>query len=188
MADEKKHPSLESDDQDYSRIYEKMRTRMLRLFGHQPWLQDVIHNAFETFLHKKHTFRGQGTIESFAERIALNTARNQMRLQKRTALVHDLVRQSPQWPGLTPTPEAETEDRDRIRRLTAVLERLRPGYRIPYLLYHVENRSIREIASVVDATEAAIRKRIARAKSQIHKLARKDPVLAEWLDSMEAEK
>jgi RNA polymerase sigma factor (sigma-70 family) len=154
---------------------------MLRLFGRQPWVKDVLHNAYETFLDKRHTFRGEGTIEAFADSIALNKARDQMRRQQRTAIVHDLLRQSPQWSQIVPTPDVETDLRERMRRLTAIIEGIGPTYRIPYLLYNVENRTVPEIARIEQTTEAAIRKRLTRAREKIYAEARLDPVLAEWL-------
>lgn len=178
MVDKSKDKN--SDD---SAIYERIRTRMLGMFGQKPWVQDVIQTAFESYLRKKHTFRGEGSIEAFSDSIALNAARDCMRRQKRKHLVLSLFAEHGQWAPLTPTPESETEDRDRIRRLQSILESLGPKYRIPYLLYYVENVKIAEIAEIEGVSEEAIRKRITRARARIRSLARDDPVLAEWLDT-----
>lgn len=172
---------------DLDAVYERMRRRMLRLFGHQVWLDDALQSAFEVFLRKRHTYRGEGSIEAFGEAIALNVARDWMRKQRRTILVHEIVAERGAWPSLTPGPAEEAEHRDRIRRLKLVLARLRPGLRMAYLLYHTENRTVAEIAEIEGATEAAIRKRIERARNEIHARARKDPVLKEWLEGMRSE-
>ena len=168
---------------DDSAIYERIRARMLGMFGQKPWVQDVIQTAFESFLRKKHTFRGEGSMEAFADAIAMNAARDCMRRRKRKHFFLSLFAEHGPWSPLTPTPEAETEDRDRIRRLQAIMESLGPKYRIPYLLYYVENVKIAEIAEIEGVSEEAIRKRITRARARIRDLAREDPVLAEWLET-----
>ncbi len=71
-------------------VYERMRTRMLRMFGREPWVEDVAHAAFETFLEKRHTLRDEGSVDAFALRIALNAARDVMRRQRRTTILDDL--------------------------------------------------------------------------------------------------
>ena len=157
---------------------------MLRLFGPQAWLDDVLQAAIEAFLRKKHMHRGEGSLAAFAEVIALNTARDWMRRQRRTVLVWELFSERGPWPAPSPGPAEEMEDRDRIRRLTVILERLKPSSRIAYLLYHVENRTVPEIAEIEGASEAAIRKRLSRAREEIHRRARMDPVLTEWLDNV----
>lgn len=185
MGDGERHPSSTEDDRDDAGIYERMKARMLRLFGHQPWIEDVIHTAYAKFMQSRGSFRGEGSLEAFADRIALNTARDVMRRQKRTAIVHDLLRQAPRWPSLPPSPDVQTEERERMRRLHHLLERLDPIYRIPYLLYHVENRTLEEIAFLENVTTEAIKKRLTRARRKLHARARKDPVLREWLDGIE---
>jgi RNA polymerase sigma-70 factor (ECF subfamily) len=172
---------------DHAAIYERMKARMLGMFGQRPWVQDVIQTAFESFLRKEHTFRGEGRIEAFADAIVLNAARDHMRRQKRSSFFLSLFAEHDEWPPLTRTPEAETADRDRIRRLQTILESLGPRYRLPYLLYYVENMPLAEIARVEGVSEEGIRKRITRARARIHSLARKDPVLAEWLETFRGE-
>lgn len=160
---------------------------MLRLFGPQTWLDDVLQSAIETFLRKKHTYRGEGSLEAFADSIALNTARDWMRKQRRTVLMRELVAERGAWPAPSPGPAEEMQDRDRIRRLNLILGRLRPKLRMAYLLYNMENKNVDEIAELEGASPAAIRKRISRARDEIHRRARTDPVLAEWLDNIRKE-
>ena len=190
MSEEGKRPDEGSrPGPDAASVYERMRSRMLRLFGRQPWMEDVLQSAFEVFLRKRHTFRGEGSMEAFADAIAINTARDWMRRQRRSVILHELVSDRGDWPALTPGPAEEAEGRDRIRRLKVILSRLRPKHRMAYLLYYVENRTVAEIASLEGASEDAIRKRIERARQEIHARAGRDPVLADLLDgTKEAER
>jgi RNA polymerase sigma factor (sigma-70 family) len=179
---------IEGSDPDLATIYERMQARMLRMFGPQSWLDDVVHSAMETFIRKKHTVRDPSAVQAFADRIAINAARDWMRRQRRTILVAELFTDRGTWDPVSPGPAEEMEDRDRIRRLNLILSRLAPRYRIAYLLYHVENRTVPEIAEIENASEAAIRKRLTRARDQIHARARRDPVLKDWLESIGREK
>ncbi len=167
------------------RLYGRMMSRMLGLFGHRPWVADVVHSAFETFLRKRDTWRGEGSIEAFADAIALNAARDCMRRQRLTAIWDALTSGQDDWPALAPSPEAETADRDRVRRLQAVLEKIGPKLRIPYLLRNVEGMAIEDIARIEGASVQAVRKRITRARAKVHARALKDPVLKEWLAGIE---
>ena len=162
-------------------IYARMMSRMQGLFGRQPWIEDVVHTAFESYLAKSGTFRGEGSVESFADSIVLNAARDVMRRQRRTVMLREIFQVRGDWPAIAPAPDVVAEDRDRLRRLNAILERMGPTTRMPYLLHHVEGASVAEIAGIEGATEDAIRKRITRAGRELRERAGKDPVLAEWL-------
>ena len=161
---------------------------MQRLFGRQPWVEDVVQSAFESFLARRDTYRGDGSIESFADSIVLNAARDVMRRRRRAVLLRKIFQVRGDWPAMPPAPDEQAEDMDRLRRLNAILESMGPTTRLPYLLHHVENMSVAEIARVEGASEDAIRKRITRARSEIHRRAAMDPVLAEWLEGEKTRK
>lgn len=159
---------------------------MLGLFGHQGWIEDVVNSAFQSFLEARHTLRDEASAQAFADRIALNAARDRMRSQRRRTFLDEIFLGAPTWMPLAPTPDVHTRDRDLIRRLNDVMTHLGPRIRLPYLLYHVEGRTVAEIARIEGATEHAIYKRIARARAEIRRRARQDPVLSEWLDEVGA--
>jgi RNA polymerase sigma-70 factor (ECF subfamily) len=166
---------------DLEDIYQRMRRVALRLLGHRDDIDDVVQAAMEAFLKARESYRGEGSIESFAVGIAANVSRNWMRKQRRSILVQEFVAEREQWPDLAQGPEDEVQGRDRLRRLVEILKRLKPKYRTAYVLYHVENRTVAEIAEIEKASESAVRTRILRARREVHRRARRDPVLSEWL-------
>jgi RNA polymerase sigma-70 factor (ECF subfamily) len=175
------------DEPEYEVIYEKMRAMARRLFGYQDGYEDVVQISMEQFLKARKSFRGEGSLLAFAQGITANVARNYMRKQRRGVLMHEVVADRTDWPDLTPGPEEKAADRDKLRRLVEILERLKPKYRIAYLLYHVDNRTVPEIAGMEGTSEGAIRQRILRARREIHRRARKDAVLAEWLEGFQGD-
>ena len=62
-----------------------------------------------------------------------------------------------------PLPDKVIEDRDRLNRLKAGLDRLHPRTRQIFLLYRVEEMKQREIAALLALSESAVEKQIAKA-------------------------
>lgn len=54
--------------------------------------------------------------------------------------------------------------------LEAALARLREEYRLPLMLYYFDGRSTKNIAEILDITEAAAQTRLSRARKQLRKL------------------
>jgi RNA polymerase sigma-70 factor (ECF subfamily) len=162
-------------------VYARVRRTVFRLLGYREDLEDIVQAAMEGFVKSHGSFRGEGSLEGFADAIAANVARTWMRRQRRTVLLREIVAERDAWPDLGEGPEEETQTLDRLRRLTEILEKIKVEYRMACLLYYVENKTVAEIARTEGTSENAIRLRILRGRRAIRRHAGKDPVLAEWL-------
>jgi RNA polymerase sigma-70 factor (ECF subfamily) len=170
---------------DLDEIYARMRRRVFRMFGYRDDIEDIVQAAMEAFVKAKSTFRGEGSIEGFAEAITANVARTWMYKHRRVAAVHAMVAEHEPWPKLEPAPSEEAERKDKLRRLLAIIERLKPKYRMAVLLYYVEGKSVAEIAKSEGCTENAAYVRISRGRKEIRRRAKRDPVLAEMLEELD---
>ena len=69
------------------------------------------------------------------------------------------------------------ENRDYSELYRAVNE-LKEELRIPVILYYMEEFSVREIAQILDVSEGAVQKRLARAREKLKKIIRLEEIFA----------
>jgi RNA polymerase sigma-70 factor (ECF subfamily) len=175
------NPETAATEPDLEDIYGRMRRRVFRMFGYRDDLEDIVQAAMEAFVKSRASFRGEGSIEGFADAVAANVARTWMYRHRRSNLVKAMFTEREEWPKLEEGPAEETDRRDKVRRLLEILDDMKPGYRIPVVMYYIEGRTVAEIARTEGITENTAYVRLNRARAQIHERARKDPVLAEML-------
>jgi RNA polymerase sigma-70 factor (ECF subfamily) len=173
--------TVKGGEPDLENIYRRMRRRVFRMFGYRNDLEDIVQAAMEKFVKARSSFRGEGSIEGFADAVAANVARTWMYKHRRASFVHAMFTETEEWPKLDEGPAEEVDRTDKIRRLLEILEGLKPAYRIPIVMYYIEGRSVAEIARTEGITDNAAYTRLARGRKQIHKRAGKDPVLAEMI-------
>jgi RNA polymerase sigma-70 factor (ECF subfamily) len=154
------------------------------MLGYRNDLEDIVQAAMEAFLKSRASFRGEGSIEGFADSIAANVARRWMYKQRRSIFIHELAADRGPWPEPPGGPDQEHENKDKVRRLLEILGRLKPKYRMACVLYYVEGKTVAQIAEIEGKSENAIRKRILRGRQEVHRRANHDPVLSEWLAEM----
>jgi RNA polymerase sigma-70 factor (ECF subfamily) len=163
------------------RLLERARRLVYRLLGPHEANEDLAQTAMEQYLRSKQRHRGEGTLEAFVDGIVVNVVRGYMRKQRTGVLVRELVAVRAEWTPLPDGPADRTQSRECLRRLLSMLERMKPKYRVAYLLYHVDGRTVEQIAEIEGTTVSAVRTRILRARRELEARARRDPVLAEWL-------
>ncbi len=78
-------------------------------------------------------------------------------------------------------PERRTSDRERMRRVRAALERIKPNKRIAFILWALEGMEPAQIAELMDASVSATRSRIYHAQRELKAMAARDPYLREAL-------
>jgi RNA polymerase sigma-70 factor (ECF subfamily) len=172
------------DEPGIEAIQERVRRLVLRLIGRHDVLDDVTQSAMEAYIKARPTYRGEGPIEAFVDRIAAYTARSWIRKRHRRNLLREVAESRTDWPQMPPGPAEEAETRDRLRRVLEILEYLSPRYRVPFMLYYVERKPIKEIADIEGIKESAVRTRLHRARLEVTRRARLDPVLSQWFEEL----
>jgi RNA polymerase sigma-70 factor (ECF subfamily) len=130
-------------------------------------------------LRSAHTFRGECTLEYWADRIATRTAMRELRRRKRREQVE------PQALVMTtPRPGADVEaDLARVRtRLSQLLGKLTPERRTAVVLHHVQGYGIAEVAEMTDSPVNTVRDRLRVGRKQLRKRILSDPALRGWLE------
>jgi RNA polymerase sigma-70 factor (ECF subfamily) len=135
-----------------------------RLLGDSSGLDDIVQDIFVTVLTKLKHFRGESRFSTWLTRIAVNRCRTAIRRRRIWSRGMAWLRLATVDSYVTPDVEGPAESAVRVRR--AVYD-LAEKYRMPIVLRYFENRSIAEIAEILDLAPGTVEVRLTRAR---HKL------------------
>ena len=122
-------------------------------------------------------------------RIAVFTARERLRSERRRRWLITFSSLKPgtasadDVSGAAPSPLDELEAREGLRRLFALLDKLPVDERLPFTLHYLEDMDLSDVAEACGVSLSTCKRRLARADARFVPLARRDPVLARWLES-----
>jgi RNA polymerase sigma-70 factor (ECF subfamily) len=155
---------------------------LVRTIGSDPIVTDLLQEVFTRVLENvQGDLKQPESLKGWVGSVAIFTARSYLRNQRSR-------RRWLQFMSSEDIPEAESphvdpEMRDTVRRTYGVLDRLPVDERIVFTLRIVQGLDVKETAKLCGISEATVKRRYARAQDRFVKLARKDPMLCEWLES-----
>jgi len=158
---------LRGDDKARRLLYERYADRMfavcLRYAGDRALAEDLLHDGFlkiyESFY--KFTWRGEGSLRAWMERVMINTVLQYFRKQ-------DVLNQSvdlDEVPDVYIEPEAADMAEISASQLMRFVSELPVGYRTVFNLYVFEGKSHKEIAQLLGIQEKSSASQLARAKA-----------------------
>ncbi len=169
------------DNRARKELYERYAGRMLgvclRYAGDRDTAQDLTHDGFLKVFDSfdKFTWRGEGSLRAWMERIMVNTVLQSFR--KNDIMTHSLWIDEVKEPYEEPdVGEVEVIPEAVLMRF---IEELPIGYRTVFNLYTFEDMSHKEIASLLHINEKSSASQLFRAKST---LARR---IKEWIQQNE---
>jgi RNA polymerase sigma-70 factor, ECF subfamily len=159
--------------------------RMLhRVLGASPALEDLVQESFIRVFRSLATFRGEAHLSTWIARIALRVAYDHLR-QARPVAAH--LESVPDLASDDADAERQLMAREGLRRLYRILARLDAKQRIAFSLCAIDGRSQQEVAVLMSASLVATKARIWRARREVDRMARLDPLLASLVvDAREA--
>lgn len=164
------------------RLFDRTRATVHYLCAGDRDADDLAQLALVAVLRSAHTFRGECSLERWADRIAVRTALRELKRrrwrEKIVALEEDPL------PESHPAPDQRLHRRLLRRRLAGLLGKLSEDRRTAVMLHWVHGYSVQEIAELTEAPVNTVRDRLRVGKSQLRKLLTKDPALAEWARSV----
>lgn len=165
------------------RLMDRVSITVRYLSGGDPDADDYAQMAIIEILKSVGSFRGESTLESWADRITVRTAIRQFKKRRRRVQTEDLI---PEREGRDTSLEA-APDRKLIRhrmseRITKLIETLTPERRRVLTMRLVLGYSIEEISSITGMKINTVRDRLAVARRQLRKKIQRDPVLKEFAD------
>ena len=145
-----------------------------RVLGASPMLEDLIQETFIRVFRSLASFRGEAHLGTWIGRIALRVAFDHLRQSRPAAARLEVV---PDLASDDPDAERQLMAREGLRRLYRILERLDAKQRIAFTLCAIDGRPQQEVASLMSASLVATKARIWRARREVDRLARLDPLL-----------
>jgi RNA polymerase sigma-70 factor, ECF subfamily len=165
-------------------LFEEQRGRvhlvLFRILGSNRDVEDLVQEAFVALFRSLANYRGEASLATWTDRIAARTAFRYLS-RRREPAVHLELLETPAT-SLTDGPDRDVETRALGRRLYSVLERLDAKYRIAFVLHVIDERPISEVAAILEISTVAAKARIWRARRQIQRRVRTDPMLREFLN------
>jgi len=156
---------------------ERIVRRILGRGRHE--ISDVVHDAFVQALGSLDNLRDPQALVGWMQKIATHTACRAIR-----------ARRARRWlffwdPTELPEPPIDSVDSDvteACRRTYALLERLPTDERVAFALRYIEGMEVERVAELCDVSLSTIKRRLGRAETRFTAAARRDEVLAKWLE------
>jgi RNA polymerase sigma-70 factor (ECF subfamily) len=149
-----------------------------RVLGGSHAVEDLIQETFIRVFRSLATFRGEAQLSTWIGRIALRVAFEHLRSIRTPTARLDVV---PDVSSDDPDAEQQLAAREGLLRLYRILDRLDTKQRIAFTLHVVDGRPQQEVASLMSASLVATKTRIWRARREVDKMARRDPLLAPFV-------
>jgi RNA polymerase sigma-70 factor (ECF subfamily) len=157
---------------------------LYRILGPDPELEDVAHDVFLATLASLHRLRHPHALRSFIVSIAVRKVKKLIRSRTRWRRVMSIA--SGELPERE-APQASAEVSEALRSTYRIFNQLDVDDRVAFALRNVEGMDLRAIAEVTEVSLATVKRRIARAERRFAELARKNDVLAPWVEQKELE-
>jgi len=139
-------------EQLYRDKYRTFRDVLAGVVGSHDLAREVVQEAFARALRERRQFRGEGSLEAWVWRIALNVAlKTRRELRREWALDWEL----PAGP--------DSSDRD----VRSAVEALPPRRRLVIFLRYYADLSYAEIANVMGVAEGTVAAALAQAKAEL---------------------
>jgi RNA polymerase sigma-70 factor (ECF subfamily) len=153
-----------------------------RLVGPTPDVPDLLQVTFVEAIVAFPRFRGEASVHTWLERIAIHVCLDHLRQRKVRA--HQPLEEmggDPVLPDAAASPDQVVDARRQLLRLACHLDALPARRRVAFVLHVVDGLPINEVASLVGASAIATRSRIFWARRALEARLAADPVLRQWL-------
>jgi RNA polymerase sigma-70 factor (ECF subfamily) len=152
---------------------------LYRVLGPNGSLEDLLQETFIQVFRSLPQFRGDSQLSTWIGGIALNVAYGHLRSNPPPAVRLELV---PDTRANESDAEQQLVARQGLRRVYQILDRMEPRLRIAFTLHAIDGRSLREVADLMSASLVATKTRVWRARRELAKRAKRDPLLLSYLD------
>jgi RNA polymerase sigma-70 factor, ECF subfamily len=162
-----------SELDDIELLVQRYRARLLRFVaystGDQDLAESIVQDCFMKAYNARATFRGECSVHTWLNRIALNLIRDNQRTKKfrfwsgfrKTAL--DITEIAATLPSAAATPENNLLMRERVAQVAEALEELSFNQRTVFLMRFQEGMGIKEISLATDISVNTVKTHLYRA-------------------------
>jgi len=147
--------------------------QMFMLAGPSSELDDLVQSALEQLLLAR--FEGRSSFKTFCHAVCYRVWSKHLRSRYRFFARFAVLDSPPDVADEQMNAESSLEERERMTRLYAALDRITPKRRAVIAMFDLGGMSTAEIAGIVDAPEVTVRTRLRDARAQLAKLLKDDP-------------
>lgn len=159
----------------YDRFGDDINRLVWRVMGADRDHDDLVQQVFVNVLANVHKVRDPSALRSWVVSVTVNTARSEIRRRKFRRVFSAGAEEVPD----VAAPSEDLEGKHLLGHTYRILDRLPADERIAFVLRHVEQHALTEVASMCGCSLATIKRRIARADKRFAELAADVPELAE---------
>ncbi len=160
------------------RLLNRIGVTVRCLAAGDPDTDDYVQLALIEILQSVGSFRGESSIEAWAERIAIRTAMRQIKVRRWRATIVTLDT-AQEGPSKDPSSEDEIVRHRISERITYLLETLSPERRLVVTMRLLLGHSIAEISEITNMKFNTVRDRLRVGRKQLRGKILRDPVLKE---------
>ncbi len=147
------------------RLYSKaMYNVCLRMVKNEVDAEDLLQNSFVDVFTKLHTFKYQSAVGAWIKRIVVNNCINF--LKRRRMYFEELEDRHAEVKAKIP----EEPQKLNVETINNAIMQLPDGYRVVFSLYLLEGYDHKEIAQILDITEATSKSQYSRAKKKLREM------------------
>jgi RNA polymerase sigma-70 factor, ECF subfamily len=158
--------STEAIGEVYDLHHEHVRRFARTLVGDAGTAEDLVHEVFVSLPGAISRFQGASSLRTFLIAIAVNHARHHLRSAARRRAAMERLALEP----LHESPADPEKHADQVRlaeALVRALDKLPLDQRVAFVLCEIEERSVNEVAKIVDAPEGTVRTRVFHARKKL---------------------
>ncbi|HUK94593.1 MAG TPA: RNA polymerase sigma factor [Gaiellaceae bacterium] len=148
----------------YRRKYVRFRNTLATITGSHDSARDAVQEAFTRALRKRRSLRDEQAVEMWVWRIALRTAFEHGRRERRVQV------------GLSDVAEVALPEPERDPGLAEALRQLPPRRRLIVFLRYFADLTYGEIAELCDVAEGTVAATIAQARAELERTFDRDKV------------
>jgi RNA polymerase sigma-70 factor (ECF subfamily) len=152
---------------------------LYRILGANRDIEDLIQDAFLEIFRALPSFRGDSSLQRWAQTIATRTA--YLAIQRRKPPSVDLEVVEDEITTNDPDQHRVALARTAAKRLYAALDKIDAKQRIAFALNVIDGLPLAEVAEMTESSLVATKTRVWRARRDLMRRAKKDPVLASYV-------
>ena len=158
--------SRDGDAAAFSELIDRHKNAIVnyltKLTGSREEAEDYAQEAFLRIYQRAGNYDERGYFKAYLYRIGTNLVRSAQRRQKRWQVVHSLI--SINGHHVEPSQQKRVLRDEIAQRLRKAVSELPLRYRVPLVLYEVDEWPYRRIAQFLDCREGTVKSRIHRAR------------------------
>lgn len=168
LVDACKRGDRRAQQELYSKYARAMYNICLRMTHNQADAEDLLQIAFIDVFTKIGSFRHESTIGAWIKRIVVNNCINFLKKRRLDTRSWEDYLPEPQWED--DAREMDEESALSVAKIQRAMHDLPDGYRVVFSLYLLEGYDHKEIADILQISEATSKSQFSRAKSKIREL------------------